>query len=266
MSATVASGTLLLVTKPTRSGASKAGTEAANGTFKRVSATLYTNTHTRAWLTNNTATTWNCYSLSGTALYTTTAGITNDAWTLVGGSLPALKTVYGEYLRGSGLVILDELSSTNLDARLAAQTADLTTTSNGLRAVITATNAILAAANAANTANLTTVSNNYVRTNDTRAIVLTGSFRAATLAGNANGAAGVTNVGTAGQVTLVDGTNLVATTAITPTAVVLLTYVSRNGNSASPYYRTNEINSGVNFTIRTGVTGDTNKVNWFIVP
>jgi len=130
----------------------KAGTAAAIGTFKKVSGTLYTNTLTGGYITN-AGTTWNCCNSAAGGLYSSTS-LTNSAWSITFGAAPALSTTYGEYIQGNGLVILDELSSTNLDARFA-------TSSNGILAKTITNNNV----NAFNLRNTLAVSTNIVITN-----------------------------------------------------------------------------------------------------
>lgn len=72
---------------------------------------------------------------------------------------------------------------------------------------------------------------------------------------------------TSGTVQLSSGSNQVSTAAIkTLGTIVLFSYVSKDGNVATIFYKTNEIILGSKFTIRSSSATDTNNVNWFIVP
>ena len=95
-----------------------AGTAAANGTFTRVSSTLYTNTWTASYITNNTGTTWTLYNSAVSALYQSTTGIINASWNLIAGAT-SCTSVYGADNYLAGQRFLGAFTSTNLAARFA---------------------------------------------------------------------------------------------------------------------------------------------------
>jgi hypothetical protein len=95
-----------------------AGTASANGGYRNVNSTHYTNDFTGSVITNNTAGNWQIKN-GTTVLYSSTTPVGNT-WTIQSGASAAPTTYFGSYFLVDGSRFLGVLESTNLDARIAA--------------------------------------------------------------------------------------------------------------------------------------------------
>jgi len=167
-----------------------AGSAAANGTYKFAGGAYFTNTANSSVVTNN-GSTWQIKS-STTVLYSSST-LENPAWTIQSGSSPAAKSYYGSFLNLDGQVWLGNISSTNLDARLAGAATSPTI----VTAVMATNNAGTATTLAGNPTNIIYVELNGSDSNNGKLgspkATISSAVAAAT---NANGALVKVGVGT----------------------------------------------------------------------
>lgn len=223
---------------------------------------------------------WNTTDFAGTNILnkTNTSGVATALGLVTNGAPINATTVYGTLSNNitGNAATATHLSSGDTQTNTTIMGATVTGNVNPTNAVLT--NNISGNSSTASAVNPTNFNSQFtalggVTNRQSADLVVTNAGVSTTVRSNSvttgtfiGSAGGLTNVGTSGRAQLVDGTNRISTTAIQLNSIVLLTYFSIDGTSASPFYRTNDIAAGSAFTVRSGVTGDTNSINWFIVP